>query len=491
MKRILILALISGLYLSACTCPEPKSDPPVIDPKPIQSKVQVLDTWERPEFANPDQWKPAITRTLMDGQVTSVVLKSDAPCELVSVPGIHVIVPVELTKPSAPSYAAGTYYDALRPLTSDNCESAKYLQLDVSESVQIGDAKVMVQKKATKAPAIPALRLHAAFDNWEMVKGYCGNKWCAAESRWVQGAELLAAHRVEPYSAGEIQINKADYLKVTHGYPMVSQALGGQPPTYALPSEGWAYVLDEPHYESDVPRLEGLLKAWQAKAPGVKRLVTTPLRWKNLTVGSSTFAKTVPWPKSVGDLIDIHVVVAEEFCQETWKSSGDRFPCREEYAQAGKEVWLYVSNMSHGATNGPATGAPDLVIDARGGAVEAFGFFLAGTKYDFDGLLYYNTIQDWGPNAETLIVNPWTRGYDGADLGGAGDGLLLYADVPNKSALPSMRLKLIREASQWADAIQAANLETKAAELMRSTVDWDRDLSKFETLHREAMENLR
>src|SRR5690606_10549490 len=111
-----------------------------------------------------------------------------------------------VTKPSAPTYKAGTYYDGLKPLTEQNCDAAVYLQLDVKSSMQLGDASITVVTKQTKAPTVPTAPIHVSYDNWGVVqtfygpKGNCGGStWCADTTKGKQGAQLLKDHRITPY----------------------------------------------------------------------------------------------------------------------------------------------------------------------------------------------------------------------------------------------------------------------------------------------------
>jgi hypothetical protein len=223
------------------------------------------------------------------------------------------------------------------------------------------------------------------------------------------------------------------------------------------------------------------LANWKARAPSVRRMLTTSIRYRDTRAGSSTFGKIIDLPPAVLADTQIFTPVAEALCVETWKGSGDFYPCADAYKAAGKELWGYVSNMSHGAEGGSATGAPDLVIDRS--AVEPFGFFLMALKYDMTGLLYYNSIEGWQNASVDLVANPYI-------FGGNGDGLLLYPDKVGKKAEASIRLKLLREASQWADVIKLAGKEAQAKALMTNPLVWQRDLVAFEALHRDAISTL-
>jgi len=464
---------------SVSPLPSPRPSP-VVSPSPVPqaASVQVLDTFERPEFATAAQWKPSLTRTILDGQVTSVLLKTGSPCALTGISGLNVLYPYTTTKPSAPSYPLGTFYDAMKPIDSVNCVGAKYLQLDVTASVKVGDAQITVVKKTTKAPVVPTISLSVELNNWVLVQGYCGGGYCNAESKALQALQLLKDHRMSPYKgvpADTLAYWQA-YVKEMAAGP-VYMGWGGPSswmPTAPVTPDAYSYIIDEPAIGND---FSSVVAAWAAY-PWVKLMMTGPLRQRDYRAGPN-FAKLTDWPTAIRNGIKRFTVVFEQFCHETWAGSGERYACKADYDAAGKEVNLYISNMSHGNEGGGASGAPDLVIDRSG--VEPFGFFMVAMKYDISGLLYYDTIQGWQSVATRSV---WTDAYQ---FGGHGDGLLLMPDVANKKALPTMRLKLLREASQLADIVKLAGLQADAKALVTNTLVWQRDMAKIEALRTKAL----
>jgi hypothetical protein len=466
--------------VSVTPSPSPSPSPTL----PPISLTQVLDSFERPEFATESDWKAGVTRVILDGQTTSFVLRSANPCTLVGLPGLMKMVPQEITRTSSSAAKAGTYYDPLQPLTASNCVDARYLQLDANQSVTVGDARITVIKKQVKAPAIPSVPLYVEFNNWTMIRGYCNGVYCNAESAGLQGTRLLNDHRITPYKS-QAANTLASWQQFVQPFQLGDFFAGaGAVPSYAASIQPqtrplWAYVRDEPKYY-DIATLLTELQGWQTTVPNIKRAVTTPIRHRDLNPQSPTFGKVIDHSADVRNLIDIFIPVAEEFCVETWPNSRDFYPCRDAYV--GKELWLYVSNMSHGADTQSHTGAPDLVIDRS--AVEEFGFYLLALKYDLKGLLYYNAIEGWeAVRTRDVWVDPY-------QFGGPGDGLLAYPDRANRVALPSIRMKLLREASQFADIIKAAGMEQQAAALMTTPLNWQRDLKKFMELRDQALARL-
>jgi len=463
----------------------PSPSPSPITPSPIPSPSQsvfvseeVLDTFERPEFALASKWKNAVSRTILSDQVTSMVLRSKNPCALISVAGLNVLVPYTTTKPSAPSYPLGTFYDAMKPIDSVNCVGAKYLQLDVTASVKVGDAQITVVKKTTKAPVVPTIPLAVEFNNWVMVQGYCNGGYCNEESKALQGLQLLKSHRISPYK-GVPADTQAFWQSYVNAMSAGTVYMGwGAPsswmPTAPVTPNAYSYIIDEPAIGND---FSAIVAAWAAY-PWVKPMMTGPLKQRDYRAGPN-FAKLTDWPPVIKAGIKKFTVVAEQFCHETWAGSGERYACKADYDAASKEVNLYISNMSHGNEGGGSSGAPDLVIDRSG--VEPFGFFLIAMKYDVTGLLYYDSIQGWQSVASRSV---WTDAYQ---FGGHGDGLLLMPDVAKKTALPTMRLKLLREASQLADIVSLAGLQADAKALVTNTLVWQRDMAKIEALRTKAL----
>lgn len=469
---------------SVSPLPSPRPSPVVLpSPVPQAASVQVLDTFERPEFATATQWKPSLTRTILDGQVTSVVLKTGSPCALTGISGLNVLYPYATTRPSAPSYPLGTFYDAMKPIDSVNCVNAKYLQLDVTASVRVGDAQITVVKKTTKAPVVPVLPLEVDLNNWTLVSAYGGYTKSTGTDA-LQALKLLKDHRISPYKGQEVHsvASWQQYVLPFALGPVYIDNTNNSASMIGTPTQNdaWVYLVDEPLIGSTA-QMSIDLANWIKNVPFAKPMMTTALRQRDYrqTVGGVTnpnFAKLVDWPADIKARVKIFVPVAEQFCQETWAGSKDFYPCASDYIAAGKEFGLYESNMSHGNEGGGASGAPDWVLDRS--AVELYGAFGLGLKYSPKFLLYYNSIQGWG--AQDVWTNPYV-------YGGNGDGLLLYPLVSSKVALPSMRLKVIREASQFADIVALAGLKADVSALFVSTTNWTRDLAKFEAIRQKGL----
>ncbi len=304
---------------------------------------------------------------------------------------------------------------------------------------------------------------------------------------------MLVDHRLQPYAgmvgswdgtdsadwqtnnlrfATHFMMVKAFSTSLTN--PFLSTAVSTMR-AHGIFSGAWTYNIDEPAHE-ELPRYEAGLAAQKAAAPTIRTMVTG-----------------YHYP---GLSIDIYCAPA--------RNIGNGKPLPSTYAAAGKSLWMYVSCMSHGCgvnragsldpdandTLHPPDGEPDLVIDRT--AVEAFGLYLMGYKYGLESLLYYNSIEGWSLWAKSPPIDVWTDQYN---FGGNGDGTLLYPDRANKLPRASIRLKLLREASYMVDALEQvpdqswAHAQVDA--LVRTTLNWDRDMARISALRNAALERLK
>lgn len=496
-----LLAAIIGVFmyyqgmLSGTPDPVPSPTPtisavpspvPSAIPSSAPSAVKILDTFERPEFVtDAAKWKPSVTRTILKGQTTGFVGMADL-CKLVGTPGVQQMAPIVTKYPSAKGYRVGTYYDAIQPLTAANCGASPYFYFEgAAGKYPIGDALITVVEKTRAAPALPTIPFMILSNNYGNILGWCG-AYCNAEAKGLAVSALLLNHRLQPYGSTVIGYDgvSANPIGFSRSVLPFSASFTSMPSSGAtditLKAEQtdvaahpewktpWFYVMDEPN-ATQIPALKTLIDLMKLNAPSIKRMVTT------------TFRSELD--------VDIYAPVAEQL-------GVNGFPGVSAYA--GKGLWSYVSCMSHGC--GPnrawqadpkvithvdyaASGAPDLVLDAA--AVNEFGMYILAFKHNLGAVLYYNANEQWAlwPKGVDVWVDPY-------NFGGNGDGTLLYPDRVNQVALPSIRLKLIREASQWADIVTAAGMQTDAAALMKTSLDWTRDMGKIEALRDAAISKL-
>lgn len=450
-----------------CTCPPVVVTPPVVVVPPVNQEPRLLAL---DEFSNPQldsvNWKSSVTRTVFKNQVTGFAIKPATAgnlCLLANKAGALKLLPIQIKNPSAKEYAKGEYYDAMEALTDKNCADAKYAWLDLAETTTIGGMTINIKKLATESlkPQIPLLiQLSSYAYQMGMDKGVYVN---GHESLVKDGMQMLVDHRIQPmkswvtpYSIYSAQYGLKEYV--------VDYSLGG--PT-SVPQDGnlsllntdvikynvykpWMYVIDEPSGASVMSKLKADLANFKSKYPNLATMVTT------------TYQKDFA--------VDIYVPVAEHM---------DMYP-RSTYGR----LWMYVSCMSNGCgenrdwlsnVNGykhidyNRTGAPD--APKR----DAFGFFQIAIKYNLEALLYYNSIEQWA-----LAKKGVDNFVDQYNFGANGDGTLLYPDYANKKPLASLRLKMLREASFFADAVILGGSQEVIKGYVSNATSWN-----FNYLERE------
>lgn len=234
-----------------------------------------------------------------------------------------------------------------------------------------------------------------------------------------------------------------------------------------LAGRAYVYLMDEIH-SSDYPRLHRLSSLFHQYAPSAKILVTT---------------KYVP---EIENDIDIFVVLAE-----FWDSPGNPEPAvYENLKQKGKDVWLYVSCMSHGCSNSVDSGTPDYVIDRSSAYLRNIGTMMA--KYHISEFLYWRMNHAY-TNTAPMVADPWVTQWD---FDGQGDGNMMYPMKPGMFDYSthepgiSLRMKLTQEYlndriyHHWMG--QSANVpmwwQSEINKLVTNTRDWSRDYADYENL---------
>jgi hypothetical protein len=476
--------------------PAPSPSPTVTPtPTPVIGDVMIANSFEKPEYVTEEMWNNQVTRTVLTGQPTGFVIRAIDPCELVNTTGLSRIDPIEVTHPSFTGAQTGTHYDAIVPLTEENCSTTAFMWLEVpagTDSVTVGDALVTLIRRG-QSPGIPTIPMMMEFGNWSMIQGYCLS-YCNEEGRGIQALQVLREHRIHPYKSNivtysgntaQFQANVVNFA--THF--LNTDTFNGGGPNYDMTDaqyqqfesdvvennwNAWFYTMDEPQGDTALTALRTKLARQRSLAPSVRRMVTTTYR------------------SDLAD-VDIYCPVAEHF-------DTDGHPDASAYE--GRDLWAYVSCMSHGCGQNrgwlpdpnnythidyPKSGAPNPMIDD--GAVEMFGFYIMALKYNLEALLYYNTTESWPLYRRGVDV--WTDPYN---FGGNGDGLLLYPDRENLQALPSIRLKLFREASYFSDLLKLVSdqtwVSTQIDSIMRSPTDWNQNLRTIESLRAEAFDRL-
>ena len=225
------------------------------------------------------------------------------------------------------------------------------------------------------------------------------------------------------------------------------------------------YLWDEPTKEQ-MPAVKRYAEMVKKFAPSVRVMVTTP------------------YTKDLHDVVDIFAPVMDYV-------DAKGFPTFKEYRaiqNQGKELWWYVSCMSHGCDADMDSGVPDFVLDRP--AVYITSIPWLSLRFGVDAFLYYHVNQafQYYPKRD-----PWR---DLWDFSGNGDGTILYPGRAGERGfatdqpITSLRLKTWREASYDAEYINWMNRLEAPPEwwpreyhaLVPSIRTWNRDYQAYRRL---------
>lgn len=446
MKAFIVLLLL--LLFSSCSTTKPESP-----------KLFALDSFQTP-IRDKVNWKSEITRTVFKNQTTGFVVKGDL-CLLSG--KAQKILPIEIDYPSAIEYEKGTYYDAMIPMTEENCSDAEFAWLELNESFNSNGLNIKINKLQTES-LDPKITMFIQLEPYAYTKGLHKGKYVDnTEYLALDGLRMLAEHRIQP-----IKSWVTPYGGYSNTYGFKEYVKDFSPNKVNIPQDGnlsllssdiskykindpWIYLVDEPS-NSTLNAYKTVMANLRKNMPNAKLMVTT------------TFKK--------GMDIDIYCPVLEQL-------GHDGHPTVSDYKD--KKLWLYTSCMSHGncgenrdwvqnkvtySKPNNRTGTPGLELDAN--SYDAFGFFQIAIKYDVEALLYYNSIEQWAIAKYGVDIFK-----DQYNFGGNGDGTLIYPDYENKKPLPSLRLKMLREASFFADAVIMSNSQKDISHYIDDTKKWN------------------
>jgi len=382
-------------------------------------------------------------------------------------------------------------------------------------AIVLGGERLPIRLRIWKMtiPETPALPAYSELTTWFNLLGHYG--------AWVdQEPELAAlyvremnAHRLYPVKSGidmpALQDQGGRLLLDIWNSPDARQAfypvtLAERPP--------WAYYDFPTLYPSDVggsfmrryftaventiPDINRPGKAfvylWDEPPPDQYRLLRRFARGVKRLAPSLKVMVTTPYSRYLEKSVDIFVPLMNDF-----EKPGLARPAAYRALQArGKEVWWYVSCVSHGCGNSADPGTPDFVIDRPPSYIRSVAWLSA--RYHIDAFLYYsvNNGYQFYPRRD-----PWRSLWD---FSGNGDGTLFYPGRPGQhgltahTAVPSLRLKVWRESSydaeyiRWMNDLDAAPdwWRQELAALVSSTTRWNRSYSAFRSLRNRAGEYL-
>ncbi len=399
---------------------------------------------------------------------------------------------ITATQPSGTIGQAGTYPDALIPVTDEidgQARSAFPMTIPAGESRAVWvdllvpdgaapgvyrgsihvtgdglDASVPVQVEVYNftLPSTPSLTTAFLVYSGAVCQAHTGSQDCggqqAAAALVAKYERLALDHRLTlpnvfvqtapggdwsafdglygPFLDGTAQTRLVGARMTSAQYTWDKTVTGYQTFAQHFRQRGWFdrvydYSADEPPYGSqwsDIPARHDLVKAAD---PGLRTLVTTNVDLAN--------------QNGVASDIDIMVPIVNQMDSTVAPYQGDQRPKYDALVAQGKTLWMYQSCMSHGCSFGgaePGASWPSYMIDVPGVRNRLMQW--ADFREKMSGELYYET-------AETFAGDPWNDQYE---FSGNGDGTLFYPGKPSVVGgttdvpIASIRLKLIRQGVQ-------------------------------------------
>lgn len=461
-------------------------------------------------------------------------LPKDFPIQLYEMPYFKT------THASFPGAYIGSHHDPLPPVNkqkvcptpgvpvswifgeilipSSATPGVKALQITAKEEKEVIKLPVQLTVWKMSIPEKPAMPLYAEYTSWYGVKGHYGG-WDSKEGTLAQSyAKAMRAHRMTPLkfwvsvpkmitTKNKTILNLEEPIGKDTSFqdiPLKSRASWEWidfPNPFNLKAENekdsyWrgvedaiqkenligkacVYLWDEPK-KTEYPEM--LRRAAQIKrlAPDLKVLVTTS--------GYKRRPKIPELEKNV----DIFVPVMNDWGSDFNAKAVDQY---YELKKSGKELWTYVSCMSHGCSEEKESGLPDWVIDRPTVSIRVMTWILNRMKVD--SFLYYavNYAYQYYPQKD-----PW---IDQWYFSGNGEGNLFYPGRPGGKGVgnfsqhqpvDSIRLKAWRESSfdaeyiHWMEALkEKPAFWTKAYEaLVKSPTEWSKDYNAFQILRDQA-----
>jgi glycosyltransferase involved in cell wall biosynthesis len=231
-----------------------------------------------------------------------------------------------------------------------------------------------------------------------------------------------------------------------------------------LKNQPIVYLWDEPTQEQ-FTSLHEVASDVQVSAPSVSSLVTV-----------------YPW-QSLQDAILIFAPLLQTLVREGKPSLFEN-----------RELWSYVSCMSHGCGSDYSSGEPDFVIERNSAYVRVWPWM--ADEYQLATVLYYSVNNVW---RKAKSQDPWEDLYD---FTGNGDGTLFYPGRPGMYGLkdhvpvPSLRMKFWQQSSfdaeyiRWADQFNPACFAKTKLEnsLVKDGINWNRDPRKYQSARAALIE---
>lgn len=434
--------------------------------------LAVLHPVERPAYSS--DWRGSTSRDTRPGGMSFVILRTvDNGCAPLGAAGAQAtfwqMLPLHTVSPSGEETETGIFHEVLVPRSAATCSMSSLVLVEwqaETEGVLVfrqGDSEILVRQKIVERRPGPPLPFFVGINPANLPRGHCpdGGSCPSQAGLFAPYADLLTAHGLQPIQGfvkfppirnGRLDLDAgpesgsfretvmAHAIHGAVGFPRATRyadqvaylrALQRTVIEEGLQGRAWVYAADEP---ADIGALSGQLRLYRQHAPDVRVMVTTRRDGR------------------LDGLVDIHAPVFNRLMSR-------RHPGLRDYGNIG--LWTYLSCMGSCGPNraeqpraarwpGPETGLADLLIDRP--AESLFRFFRT-VSGRVDGVLYYEATETYrlAPAGVDILADVW-------NFGGNGDGLLVFPGRPGEfgltghTALPSLRLKLLRHALQnaWA-----------------------------------------
>lgn len=480
---------------------QPKPDPTPA-PQPDQWKVAFYD---KPKWIPGETrfYKPSKTIKIAKGETAGLLVKVLEKTEILGNGEVTVKVfkpsSVLVSQKSASTSVIGAYQDPLIPV-SGPLEPGDYW-LDVSVNGPLSSANfnwgLTVVQRNFALPQSPSLPISINLDPWKLVQGHSKQAGMEGGQFYVKLQKMYVAqmlsHRVNPYNhftfIPSVKSGRIDIDEEMHGagssfrklvmnsspnfvmFPMIDdatylKALESTIQLESLKGKAWLYVMDEPDLTLSSVR---------------KALKTLLAKIKMLTPSALTMV-TIHYDRDLAPLVD-------RFCPVNEYMDNNPYGPPPFSAYRGLKVWNYYSCMSNGCGGAAIdSGGPDLALDRTPAHVCAAHW--NGSKYELEAMIYYASTESYG--MQDPWIDPWVRDAGGSPFSSNQDGVLFYPGIPGEKgftehmAIPSIRLKLLRQGSNDSDYIALARAKNKAAadavvgRIIKTNVSIETDWEKYE-----------
>jgi len=480
----------------------------------------LLDSWEKIEYADPDDFVTSASVKLSKGEKVGYVVRltNDTALPTGTFTTLFKMVAVPIAVPSWRVTTAtetigkiGDFYDVLVPLTSGNLTGTRYVYAEytapgtagpqtvtLTQSGQTVTLNVTVINNTLTANSKP---FYVLMVNSFLTYGHYGAYQGGSEALGIPYSQMLYDHGVFPYgnqvanptiNGGRLDYDtpnpELDYDFRTNvlafapgenrftlpNYTTQASLEAAQTAITADSQTGtWFYTWDEPAIPGDVSSVNSRIATQGTYAPGVKTMVTT---YADSGVTGN----------------DVYCPVIDYF--ETGLGTDT-----VESDYSGSELWLYTSCQENSCgtnrngdpdavkVSGGWDGAPGMIMDHS--AAHVYAFLMMPIKYTtVQALLYYNSVENHVLYSSGNGVDVWK---DPFNFSGNGDGELIYPrrdgmfGLSGEVPAASTRLKIIRSARYLMDYAEMAGAGAISScgggSLITTPINWELDADVWRT----------